>query len=61
MRAETTSRVPKHTPPHLNQNIIDETVNNMMTHGISGPEIDRRLGDCKSPASGDGSPSESLI
>lgn len=43
MITDTTSRVPKHTPENLNQNIVDETINNVLTHGASGPEIDRRL------------------
>jgi hypothetical protein len=43
MMAETTSRVPKHTPEHLNRKIIDKTINNILTHGISGPQIESRL------------------
>lgn len=45
MIAQTTSRVPRHTPDNLNQNIIDETINNILTHGASASEIDRRLKD----------------
>lgn len=45
MIAQTTSRVPRHTPDNLNQNIIDETINNILTHGASASGIDRRLKD----------------
>jgi hypothetical protein len=45
MIAQTTSRVPRHTPDNLNQSIIDETINNILTHGASASEIDRRLKD----------------
>jgi hypothetical protein len=45
MIAQTTSRVPRHTPENLNQNIIDETINNILNHGASAPEIERRLKD----------------
>ena len=43
MIAETTSRVTKHTPEHLNQRIVDRTIRNIMTYGTSPAEIDRRL------------------
>jgi hypothetical protein len=43
MIAETTSRVTKHTPEHLNRKIIDKTIKNILTHGISGPQIEDRL------------------
>jgi hypothetical protein len=45
MIAQTTSRVPRHTPDNLNQSIIDETINNILSHGASASEIDRRLKD----------------
>jgi hypothetical protein len=43
MIAETTSRVPQHTPEHLNQKIIDKTIGNILTHGLSAPQIEARL------------------
>jgi len=43
MISETTNRVPKHTPKHLNERILDQTRKNLIFHGISPEAIESRL------------------
>jgi hypothetical protein len=45
MIAQTTSRVPRHTPENLNRSIVDKTIDNILTHGVAASEIDRRPKD----------------
>ena len=43
MFAETTNRVPKHTPEHLNEKILAKTKQNLIYHGTSPEAIGNRL------------------
>jgi len=43
MFAETTNRVPKHTPEHLNEKILTKIKQNLIYHGTSPEAIGNRL------------------
>jgi hypothetical protein len=43
MFAETTNRVPRHTPEHLNEKILTKTKQNLIYHGTSPEAIGNRL------------------